>query len=78
MPLIQSIPQTYCGTCHLSTRMDVPRCLHCNKPLRPAPVKAVRKSGPKLPVQVKSKPLVVSGAVLKAAARAQRPARTSI
>jgi len=28
-----SLPQIYCGSCHLSTRSDVPRCLHCNKPL---------------------------------------------
>jgi len=29
-----SLPQTYCRSCHLSTRSDVPRCLHCNKSLR--------------------------------------------
>ena len=26
-----SLPQTYCRWCHLSTRSDVTRCLHCNK-----------------------------------------------
>jgi hypothetical protein len=28
-----SLPQVYCWSCHLSTRSDVTRCLHCNKPL---------------------------------------------
>jgi len=37
-----SLPQTYCRSCHLSTRSDVPRCLHCNKSLR-EPVAAPRK-----------------------------------
>ncbi len=32
-----SLPQTYCRSCHLSTRSDVVRCLHCNRPLNPAP-----------------------------------------
>jgi hypothetical protein len=32
-----SLPQTYCRACHLSTRSDVVRCLHCNRPLNPAP-----------------------------------------
>jgi hypothetical protein len=32
-----SLPQTYCRTCHLSTRSDLVRCLHCNRPLNPAP-----------------------------------------
>ncbi len=31
-----SLPQIYCRSCHLSTRSDVPRCLHCNKPLMEA------------------------------------------
>ncbi|HLG98073.1 MAG TPA: hypothetical protein VKX49_17285 [Bryobacteraceae bacterium] len=26
-----SLPQTYCRSCHLATRSDVVRCLHCNK-----------------------------------------------
>jgi len=33
-----SLPQVYCGCCHLSTRSDVARCLHCNKPLHATPV----------------------------------------
>jgi len=37
-----SLPQTYCRSCHLSTRSDIARCLHCNKPLA-APVAVVRK-----------------------------------
>jgi hypothetical protein len=28
-----SLPQTYCRSCHLATRSDISRCLHCNKPL---------------------------------------------
>jgi len=28
-----SLPQIYCRLCHLSTRSDLPRCLHCHKPL---------------------------------------------
>jgi len=28
-----TLPQIYCRSCHLSTRSDVTRCLHCNKPL---------------------------------------------
>jgi hypothetical protein len=41
-----SLPQTYCRACHLSTRSDVVRCLHCNRPLNPvpAPKTAPRKS----------------------------------
>ena len=50
MPVIQFIPQTYCRTCHLSTRMDIPRCLHCNQLLQPPQVKAVRKPAAKLRV----------------------------
>jgi hypothetical protein len=30
-----TLPQTYCPSCHLSTRSDVARCLHCNKLLQP-------------------------------------------
>ena len=26
-----SLPQIYCRACHLSTRSDLLRCLHCNK-----------------------------------------------
>ena len=55
MPVIQFIPQTYCRTCHLSTRMDIPRCLHCNQLLEPAPVKAAKKRH-RLKLTVKGKP----------------------
>ena len=35
-----SLPQIYCRSCHLSTRSDVARCLHCNKLLsEPPPVR---------------------------------------
>jgi len=30
-PTTVSLPQTYCPACHLSTRSDRTRCLHCNK-----------------------------------------------
>jgi hypothetical protein len=43
MPVIQFIPQGYCRTCHLSTRMDIPRCLHCNQLLQAPLGKAVSK-----------------------------------
>jgi hypothetical protein len=33
-----SLPQVYCSCCHLSTRSDMARCLHCNKLLKTAPV----------------------------------------
>ncbi len=33
-----SLPQVYCRCCHLSTRSDVARCLHCNKLLQAPPV----------------------------------------
>ena len=36
------LPQTYCRWCHLSTRSDVTRCLHCNKVLQAAPVSRQR------------------------------------
>lgn len=39
-----SLPQTYCRSCHLSTRSDVARCLHCNKPLQAPPVMPRRTS----------------------------------
>jgi hypothetical protein len=35
-----SLPQIYCRSCHLSTRSDITRCLHCNKPLKAAAVVA--------------------------------------
>jgi hypothetical protein len=35
-----SLPQTYCRACHLSTRSDVVRCLHCNRPLNAATPKS--------------------------------------
>jgi len=41
-----SLPQVYCRCCHLSTRSDVARCLHCNKLLQAPPVvrgRAVRR-----------------------------------
>jgi hypothetical protein len=37
-----SLPQVYCGCCHLSTRSDVARCLHCNKLLQAPPVVSSR------------------------------------
>jgi len=42
-----SLPQTYCRSCHLSTRSDMARCLHCNKPLQAPPAlpkRAVRQA----------------------------------
>jgi hypothetical protein len=43
-----SLPQTYCRACHLSTRSDVVRCLHCNRPLIPAaPKRTPRKIKPR-------------------------------
>jgi len=45
-----SLPQTYCRACHLSTRSDVLRCLHCNRPLNPpadASKRASRKKKPR-------------------------------
>jgi len=44
-----SLPQIYCRSCHLSTRSDVVRCLHCNRPLETAPAagkRTVRKIKP--------------------------------
>jgi ribosomal protein L34E len=46
-----SLPQVYCGGCHLSTRSDVARCLHCNKPLQAAPVVRGRAMRREKPVQ---------------------------
>ena len=37
-----SLPQIYCRSCHLSTRSDVLRCLHCNRPLATAPVRKTK------------------------------------
>ncbi len=37
-----SLPQTYCRCCHLSTRSDVARCLHCNR-LLSEPIPVARK-----------------------------------
>ncbi|MBZ5608055.1 MAG: hypothetical protein LAP38_07355 [Acidobacteriia bacterium] len=37
-----SLPQIYCRSCHLATRSDMTRCLHCNKLLiEPAAPKRV-------------------------------------
>ncbi len=44
-----SLPQIYCRACHLSTRSDIVRCLHCNRPLNqasPEPKRAIRKAKP--------------------------------
>jgi len=38
-----SLPQTYCRSCHLATRSDVVRCLHCNK-LLIEPVAATKRA----------------------------------
>lgn len=37
-----SLPQVYCRTCHLSTRSDVARCLHCNQYLVAPPLASRR------------------------------------
>ena len=44
LPLLTtvSLPQVYCGWCHLSTRSDMARCLHCNKLLQAPPAAAGR------------------------------------
>jgi len=41
-----SLPQTYCKSCHLSTRADAVRCLHCNRPLNPSPSTPKRTARP--------------------------------
>jgi hypothetical protein len=46
-----SLPQTYCRACHLSTRSDVQRCLHCNRPLNP-PAEAKRSARKKKPRRI--------------------------
>jgi hypothetical protein len=46
-----SLPQTYCRACHLSTRSDVMRCLHCNRPLNP-PAEAKRSTRKKKPRRI--------------------------
>ena len=38
-----SLPQTYCPSCHLSTRSDVTRCLHCNRLLH-EPASATKRT----------------------------------
>lgn len=50
-----SLPQVYCGWCHLSTRSDVTRCLHCNKLLQAPPVVASRAGR-------RAKPMAIRGA----------------
>ena len=30
------LAQTYCPSCHLSTRADIDRCLHCRRPIHDA------------------------------------------
>ena len=42
-----TLPQIYCRSCHLSTRSDITRCLHCNKLLEEPVVarkRAVRRA----------------------------------
>jgi len=43
-----SLPQIYCKSCHLSTRSDMVRCLHCNRLLNPpaAAKRTARKAKP--------------------------------
>lgn len=44
-----SLPQIYCKACHLSTRADLVRCLHCNRLLNPPATlakRALRKAKP--------------------------------
>lgn len=45
LPLLTtvSLPQTYCRCCHLSTRSDRTRCLHCNQLLQ-APAASPRRA----------------------------------
>jgi uncharacterized paraquat-inducible protein A len=31
------LKEVYCPHCHLSTRADYPRCIHCRKPFRSSP-----------------------------------------
>lgn len=57
-----SLPQVYCGCCHLSTRSDVTRCLHCNKPLHAPPVVANRGTR-------RAKPVPIRGAGKRTASR---------
>ena len=42
-----SLPQIYCRSCHLSTRSDMSRCLHCNNAGEPIARKAVRRTEPR-------------------------------
>jgi hypothetical protein len=48
-----SLPQIYCSCCHLSTRSDMARCLHCNKLLKTAPVVQSRagRQGKHVPIR---------------------------
>ncbi len=50
-----SLPQTYCRSCHLSTRSDVARCLHCNKPLQAPPVMPRRSNRRVKPVAIRGR-----------------------
>jgi len=61
-----SLPQVYCGWCHLATRKDRPRCLHCNKLLEAPPVAPTRTAR-------RAKPTSIRGAVR----RTSRPFRKS-
>ncbi len=61
-----SLPQVYCGWCHLSTRKDRPRCLHCNKLLVAPPAAPSRTSR-------RAKPTPIRGAVK----RTSKPLRKS-
>jgi len=49
-----SLPQVYCGWCHLSTRSDIPRCLHCNKLLQAPPVVTRRAAHRVKPTAIRS------------------------
>jgi hypothetical protein len=40
-----SLPQIYCRCCHLSTRSDLLRCLHCNKLLIEPRIERKRVAG---------------------------------
>jgi len=61
-----SLPQVYCGWCHLATRKDRPRCLHCNKVLEAPPVAPSRAAR-------RAKTTPIRGA----AKRAHKPLRKS-
>ena len=61
-----SLPEIYCRSCHLSTRSDLTRCLHCNKPLIEPP-RLVRKAPRVMPKPVAKK--VVAQTKLRRRAR---------